>query len=232
MQILPDIYLVNGYPYGEHQNSYVIILPQGTLMIDSGDLGDPVFDRVRRNARIWDIDVDQIDHMLITHAHFDHASHAAQLQRMGAKLVANSDCAEAMALGDDRCIGYAVQGQFETCAVDRIVEDEQVLDLCGIQVRCLMAPGHAQSCTVYEILLDGRLLWFVGDVVMVEPECQNAVPGWNGGPDYDRAAYLETLRRLCHLPCDVLLPGHGPAAIGLGRQMVEMAYEHAMTHWR
>jgi hypothetical protein len=29
-----------------------------------------------------------------------------------------------------------------------------------------------------------------------------------------------------------LLPGHGPAAIGCGRRLVEMAYTEALIRWR
>jgi metallo-beta-lactamase class B len=205
MQIIPGVYLVNGFPYSQHQNSYVVRDGDLTVLVDSGDLRTDTFPLVRGNAARWGIDLTQLDYMLITHAHFDHSSHAACLQRLGSRLVASADTAEAMAAGDDRCIGYAVHDTFEPCQVDRVVSDGELLSLAGrrgghLDVHCIAAPGHAN--------------------------------GWNGGPDYDRKAYLETLRRLAHMPCDTLFPGHGPPAIGGGRRMVEMAFELAMTSWR
>jgi hypothetical protein len=56
--------------------------------------------------------------------------------------------------------------------------------------------------------------------------------GWNGGPDFCRPTYLESLRRLAHLPCDVLLPGHGAPRVGEAWRQVQMAYTKALMEWR
>jgi glyoxylase-like metal-dependent hydrolase (beta-lactamase superfamily II) len=237
MQILPNVYLVNGFPYGQHQNAYVVRAGDVRgrpvrVMVDSGDLETDTFGLVQRNCSLWGIGLEQISHMLVTHAHFDHSSHAARLQQMGAIIVANEDCADAMATGDDRCIGYAVHRSYTPCRVDRVVSDGAQLQIGGAQVRCIAAPGHAQSCMVYEVMLESRRLWFVGDVILTEPECQGVRLGWNGGPDYDRATYLKTLRELAHLECDCLLPGHGPPCIGNAKRLVEMAYTKALMEWR
>lgn len=237
MQILPDIFLVNGYPYGQHQNGYVVRLGDATVMIDSGDLDHPTFDLIVENCARWGLRVDDITHLLLTHAHFDHASHAARLQRMGVEVIANGAAAEAVAAGDDRCVGYAVSGVFEPCVVDRIVADGDVLEIGGVSIRCLEAPGHSDTCVIYDVTLRGEHLWFVGDVILVGPEVQSVALGWNGGPDYDRATYIESLRRLMHVArsasgCDHLFPGHGPAAIDQGRRVVEMAYTQALMTLR
>ena len=173
----------------------------------------------------------RVDAILYTHSHFDHASHAARIRRLGAKVVANQDGAEALASGDDRCIGYAVERAFEPCDVDRVVSDGDELEIGGSRIRCIEAPGHANSCVVYEVVMDGRRLWFTGDVVLTGPECQSVELGWEGGPDYDRPTYLETLQRLRRMDCDCVFPGHGPPCIGNGKRLIEMAYTKAMTEW-
>ena len=33
-------------------------------------------------------------------------------------------------------------------------------------------------------------------------------------------------------PCDHLLPGHGPVAIGCGRKVLEILYTEALVKWR
>ncbi len=232
MQIVPNVFLVNGFPFGQHQNGYVVRLGDDLVMIDSGDLGADTFDLVEANCSAWGIRLKEIRYLLVTHAHFDHAGHASRLQRTGVKIVTNQDGADALASGDDRCIGYAVHQQFDPCKADRVIADGEELGVGGSTIRCIEAPGHANSCVVYEIVLDGRRLWFVGDVILTGPECQTVELGWNGGPDYDRHPYLETLRRLRHMECDCLFPGHGPPCIGNGRRLVELAYTKAMTEWR
>ena len=115
MQIVPNVFLVNGFPYGRHQNSYIARLGEELVMIDSGDLSAEAFDLVEANSATWGIRLGRISYLLVTHAHFDHASHAARLQSMGVKVVANQDGADALGSGDDRCIGYAVHRRFEPC---------------------------------------------------------------------------------------------------------------------
>ena len=46
---------------------------------------------------------------------FDHASHAAELQRRGIKIAASPGTAEVLAVGNARCTGYAVQREFKSC---------------------------------------------------------------------------------------------------------------------
>lgn len=228
MQIVPNVFLVNGFPYRQHQNGYVVRLDDTLVMIDSGDLTTDTFDLVQANCATWGISLKSISCLLLTHAHFDHASHAAGIQRMGAKVVTNQDGADALASGDDRCIGHAVNRSFEPCKADRIVTDGEELEIGGSRIRCIEAPGHANSCVVYEIVLNGRRLWFVGDVILTGPECQSVELGWTGGPDYDQRTYLKTLRRLGDMECDCLFPGHGPPCIRDGKRLIEMAYAKAV----
>ena len=53
MQILPGIYLINGSPYGRHQNTYLIHREGATLLVDSGDLNDAALPDVERYAARW-----------------------------------------------------------------------------------------------------------------------------------------------------------------------------------
>jgi glyoxylase-like metal-dependent hydrolase (beta-lactamase superfamily II) len=232
MQIIPDVYLVNGIPYGQHQNGYVVRLGDTFVMVDSGDLEHPTFDLVVANCARWGIAVSDISHLLVTHSHFDHASHAAALQRRGVQIVTNRAGSEALATGDDRCVGYAVNGVFEPCKVDAVVADGDELVIGGTRIRCIEVPGHADSCVVYEVHLRGERLWFVGDVILTTQNWEAVELGWVGGPDYSRATYVESLRRLAHMPCDHLFPGHGPAAIGGAKRLVAMAYTKAMIELR
>ncbi|MDF1515265.1 MAG: MBL fold metallo-hydrolase [Anaerolineae bacterium] len=234
MQILNGIYLVNGSPYGRHQNGYLVCRNGATVMIDSGDLEDAeTLSEVERNAQRWGFSFSQVSHLFITHAHFDHASHAAHLQRRGIKIVASPATAEAMSAGDARCIGYAVQRQFEPCQVDEVIHDGKVFFVGDLAVRCHAAPGHCDGLVVYEMELDSELSWFTGDLF----EAQHAhawinLP-WTGALDFNKATYITSLTRLLeHKPCDHILPGHGPAAIGNGYRLLQMAYNQALVEWR
>jgi glyoxylase-like metal-dependent hydrolase (beta-lactamase superfamily II) len=232
VQILPNVYLVQGFCYGRHQNSYAVRTDDGPFLVDSGDLGDDSFPDLIEGCRRWGIELGDLTHMLITHAHFDHSSHAARLRAMGAKIVASPDTAEAMAAGDDRCIGYAVNQVFEPCETDIVVCDGEELAIDGVAVRCIAAPGHDAGLTIYEMQLGGETVWFCGDLIQIGHACETIELGWAGGPSYDKPTYVETLRRLAHMDCDTLLAGHGPPAIGFGKRLVEQAYTKAMLELR
>jgi len=231
MQILPGLYLVNGFPYGRHQNSYLLKTEASPIIIDSGDMQEESFETVERACQRWGFEVGDVSHLFVTHAHFDHSSHAARLRSMGALIVASEDTADAMAAGDDRCIGYAMGREFETCRTDLVIRDGEMVEVGGVAVRGIAAPGHATGLMVFEVMLGDECLWFCGDLVEVGPECGTLELGWPGGPDYDRPTYLETLRRLAHMECGTLLPGHGPPGIGLGKRLIQMAYKKAMVEW-
>jgi glyoxylase-like metal-dependent hydrolase (beta-lactamase superfamily II) len=233
MQILPGTYLINGSPYGRHQNGYLVQTGGATILIDSGDLEDAAcLPEVGRNAARWGFRLEQASHLFVTHSHFDHASHAAALQRRGIKVVASPVTARSMAAADEMCIGFAVHRAFEACRADVIVQDGEEIAIGGLKVRCLAAPGHTEGLVVYEIVLDGQRCWFVGDLLITLHAHQGVELPWTGSPDFDRARYIETLAKLVKQPCDHLFPGHGPAAIGCGKRVIEMAYTQALIQWR
>jgi glyoxylase-like metal-dependent hydrolase (beta-lactamase superfamily II) len=75
MQIVPNVYLVNGFPYGVHQNGYAVECGGEVAMIDSGDLEGDSFELVKKNCSAWGIDLARASMLLVTHSHFDHSSH-------------------------------------------------------------------------------------------------------------------------------------------------------------
>lgn len=234
MQILPGVYLINGSPYGRHQNGYLIHRDGGTVLIDSGDNDtSETLPAVERNAARWGMRLEQASHLLVTHAHFDHASHAAALQRRGLQIVSSPETAEAMETGDARCIGYAIHRLFPPCRVDIVLQDGEELRVGDLSIRSLAAPGHAAGHVVYEVVLDGERLWFCGDLLEARHAHRGIDLPWTGDPEFDRAQYIRSLARLLTLPpCDHLLAGHGPPAIGCGHYLIEEAYSEALRKWR
>jgi metallo-beta-lactamase class B len=233
VQVFPGVYLINGSPYGRHQNGYLIYRDDATIIIDSGNLEEETLPEVERNAARWRLKLEQASHLFVTHAHFDHASHAANLQKRGIKVVASPETADAIAAGDERCIGYAVQRVFEPCQTDIILQDGEKLTVGGLTVRAIAAPGHAAGLVIYEIMLDGERLWFTSDLFETVHAHRLIELPYTGSPDFDRATYIVSLKRLLALPpCDHLFPGHGPVAIGRGKRLLEMAYNEALMMWR
>ena len=81
--------------------------------------------------------------------------------------------------------------------------------------------------------LNGERIWFTGDLFESQHAHENINLPFTGAPDFNKSLYLSTLARLLKLPrCDHILPGHGPAAIGNGYRLLQMAYTEALIKWR
>ncbi len=233
MQVTPGVFLINGAPYGRHQNSWLVKQGEHAVIIDSGDLSDaPVLPEVERNAARWGLRLEDASHLLVTHAHYDHSSHAAALQRRGLKIVASPATARSMAAADGMTIAFSIHRPFEACQPDVVLEDDQTLQIGSLKFRAIAAPGHTEGLVIFETELNGEICWFSGDLIATLDGHDNVELPWNGSPDFDPALYIRSMARLIGMPCDSLFPGHGPAALGLGKKVLEMAYAAALTRWR
>lgn len=245
MQVLPGIYEINGSEFGRWQNTFLVDHAGATIMIDCGDMSNsPVVAKdhpavnglheVEENARIWGYELDQVSHLFVTHEHFDHCSHAAELQRRGVTIVASPQAAEAMAASDERVIGWAHGRPVEPCTPDVVVDHQAEVTVAGLTVRGLAVPGHSDGSMVWDIVVDGKRSWFVGDLFSTTTAHKGVLLPWMGDVNADKAEYVRSLRRLLaetEQP-DNVFAGHGPSAIGFGNLTVEMAYWEALTRWR
>jgi len=51
MQIVPGLYLISGFPYGRHQNGYLLHAADAAVVVNSGDLEDASFGTVEQACR-------------------------------------------------------------------------------------------------------------------------------------------------------------------------------------
>jgi glyoxylase-like metal-dependent hydrolase (beta-lactamase superfamily II) len=182
-----------------------------------------------------------IDAVLITHHHPDHAGNAERLRSIGARALSHPADAPYLR-GEARLSNRAVvrflwhpwyaiymlhllgKGVTRTPAVAQLDEiaDREVLDVPG-SPRVIHAPGHtAGSCA---LLLEKRSLLFSGDaLVTLDMTRGRTGPQIIRGPhteDSERA--VESLDVLAATNAETVLPGHGePWADGV-KSAVDMA---------
>ncbi len=230
MQLLPDLYLLNGFAYATHANFYLLRSDEGNVLIDSGTFPSDL-ESAERQLAVWGLNLDSVDHLLLTHAHYDHVANAATLRERGATVVAGPGDAEGIALADNRTlpyVGYPVQ----PCEVDRVVRDGDVIEAAGFRITAIHAPGHTDGCIIYEVDHAGRKVWFTGDVLMAPAEDFEAQLGWEGSEEFDRETYIESLKRLAAMRPDVVLAGHFIPYLRDGWRLVGRAYMKALLEWR
>ena len=231
MQILPDIYLADGFAYASHPNFYLVRNDGRNVLVDSGTAPDDL-ERAERNLQHWGISLDEVDALLITHSHYDNMGNAAAVRSRGARVYAGSGDAQGIEAADNRTVPYAAGFPLPPCKVDQVVEDGDVIEVSGLRFEVLHAPGHTNGSVVYQLENAGRIVWFVGDVLMSRGTDYQPELGWQGGEDFDKGSYIESLKRLSARPVDCILAGHHIPYLRDGHRLVGRSYVKALVDWR
>ena len=166
---------------GPGPNTYLF----GNRQVAGLDAG-PVIDS--HLAPIQDFADAPIRWILVTHTHPDHSP--------GASLLAKATGAEVLGMA-------APDGQHQdiTFKADRELRDGDQLVTDEFVIEAVHTPGHASNHLCYRHV--GKHWLFTGDhvidgsTVVIDP------------PDGSMKHYLQSLRRVKELNCDVLAPGHG-----------------------
>jgi glyoxylase-like metal-dependent hydrolase (beta-lactamase superfamily II) len=159
--------------------------------------------------------------LLVTHIHLDHAGDAGWWAQQGVPVVVHPlgaphliDPSKLIASAQ-RIYGGAMErlwGEILPCPEDRVMlaELDESLNLRGVDIVAWDSPGHARHHLAYQI---GKDL-LTGDVagVKLPPTHQSgflSVPA--PPPEFDREAWLATIDKLDSLPVDCLFLTHfGP----------------------
>jgi hydroxyacylglutathione hydrolase len=201
--------LIAGFPAGSWAtNCYVVASAPGEpcLIIDPGQESiDGVHDIIREH-RLAPAAV------LLTHGHIDHVWSVAPLSAEF-EVPALIHVADRYRLADpagssivaarEQLMAMTKNSLELTEPSDvRVLEDEQVLEIAGLEFTVRHAPGHTEGSVVFE----ASEVMFSGDVLFAGSIGRTDLPGGS------HELMLESLRRVILPATDdlVVLPGHGP----------------------
>ncbi|MCX6875525.1 MAG: MBL fold metallo-hydrolase [Verrucomicrobia bacterium] len=177
-------------------NGYLVETPDGNLVVDAPE-GIAAW-VAARGVRV--------DHVLLTHQHFDHVLDAAALQAAGARLHALEACSDEVTL-ESLSRKWGMPTPVAPYRIDqRLVPDaDHPMLLCGLKFSLYHIPGHAMDSVVFH--LPDLACAFSGDTLFAGSIGRTDLPGGNHRQLLDAIA-----RHLLTLPPQTrLLPGHGPA---------------------
>lgn len=237
MQLLHNIFQVSGDLVGltvdepgaiwNDCNSYVIRLPEGLLLFDTG-CGNTL-DQLFANIRYWGMDPADIRYVFLTHPHYDHAGGGHVMKGLGAHLISGKETADAVRKGDKRCCGYLYHKVFNPFEVDTTLNDGEKITVLGLEIEARLMPGHSMGCTIYSWVWEGKRVVVSGDVIGTK---LSGDFGWSGSIDFCRTKYLDSLQRMADLEIDYMLPGHGMAYFSGAKRRVEEVLNTALMEWR
>jgi len=229
MEIAPGVYSMD-QSKGGHVHAFLLDDGTGLTLIDTlfdTDAGR-VIDRIGRIDR----SVEDLEHIVLTHAHRSHLGGLATLKRLSGATV-YSHAWEADIVAGERTaqpvtpipmrplstywrvyylqLGAALgRGKHPPCPVDAMLDDG---DTVG-PITVLQTPGHTPGHLAF--WWPDRKVLFAGDAVATYPVFGPGWPAFTLNPTQHRVS----LHRMAELDMDVLAVGHGdPITAGAAERM-------------
>jgi glyoxylase-like metal-dependent hydrolase (beta-lactamase superfamily II) len=207
-----------------------LLLGEPLTLVDTGPFSDEARAALERGLAEVGVRVEDIEVVLVTHHHADHAGLAASIQRRaGAQVCAHEELAGYVShFGErveeekrffrrflaDHGVPERLRGSsngywswldtsWESCVVDTPVADGATVVAGGRNLRVLHRPGHSETDTLFVDEDGGES--FVGDHLLVTPAYAEF------GPRTQRplSRYLDNLRLLANAELGTLHTGHG-----------------------
>ena len=193
--------------------------------VGAGMGAEAIVENVRRDG----FDPTRIRHLILTHAHGDHAGGAARIRRLldDPAVYLSRAVAGFLREGNEHAVSldvakragiYPPDYALEPCDVDVELDDGATIRVGDLALRVLDTPGHSDGHVSIVLELGGQRCLFAGDVVFF------------GGKillqsiyDCRLDALIGSLRRLRELGIDVLLPGHLALSLSDGQRHIERA---------
>jgi len=191
----------------------LIASDKGLVLID-GALAESV-PQIVAHIRTLGYRIEDIKLILNTHAHFDHASGIAELQRLsGAEVVVSEWSAKVMTTGsvarDDP--QYGTIRPIARVARVRTLHNGESFRVGQLVLTAHLTPGHTPGGTswTWKSCEDGRCL----DIVYADSLSPVSAPGFKFSRDYPGAMadFAKSFAFLSTVPCDILLTPHGEAS--------------------
>lgn len=194
------------YVGSEGLSAWLITTKQGHILIDAPM--EQNVDLVEANIRALGFKVEDIELLLNSHAHIDHAAGFARIKK-------DSGAILAAAPGDRTALEKGVYVGSETVAylkfppvkVDKVLKDGETVTLGGVTLTANFTPGHSGGCTTWTFpaKVDGV-------VRKVLYACSTSVAENRLAPSEQYpgivADYRRTFDRLAKMKADIFLAPH------------------------
>ncbi|HEX5790772.1 MAG TPA: MBL fold metallo-hydrolase, partial [Luteolibacter sp.] len=173
--------------------------PEGNLLIDAPEGVDEWLEN--RGVRV--------DHVLLTHQHYDHVEGAAAMQAAGAKLHAFAPYSTTLTL-EEPARQWGMPIRVTPYTIDAFIKAGS-FEIAGLQFTAAHLPGHATDGMIFHLPAAGVV--FAGDTLFAGSIGRPDLPGG------DQQLLLDGIaRHLLTLPPQTrVLSGHGPETT-IGRE--------------
>ena len=187
--------------------SFLITTPAGHVLLDA-----PMEENVPhllRSIRALGFDPADVEILIGSHAHFDHAGGFARMKEAtGAKLLLSRADAALVERGGRGDFAFGDRGAFTPAQVDGFVADGDVVELGGVRLRMIATPGHTKGGTSWLMDVEEG-----GETYRVLFANSLSAPGYDLLDNEKYPSIMDDYRasfdRLAAIDADVFLATHG-----------------------
>ena len=184
--------------------AYLFVTPEGHILLDGGF--EQTAPLIKQSVEALGFSLDDVEILLNSHAHSDHAGGLAALREWsGAELVASIGDAPLLEAGGEEPF------PFPPVLPDRLIKDRDTVELGGTVLTGQVTAGHTPGCTTWTTALevDGepRAAVFICSVNALS-EMDLLSPD-SAYPEGRIQAFERSLERLADMPCELFLGSHG-----------------------
>ena len=172
-------------------NCYIVSNGNEAVVIDPGDEYEKIKNTLGGKT---------VKAVLLTHGHFDHTGAVNEYKKEGARVYISA-IEEYMLSDGYSCLAEPFGFPFKPLRADATFCDGDMLDLCGMQFKVILTPGHTtgSACFLRENVL------FSGDTLFQQSIGRTDFPGG----DFDTISN-SIKEKIYTLPENTLVyPGHG-----------------------
>jgi metallo-beta-lactamase class B len=194
------------YVGSEGLTSLLITTKQGHILIDAPM--EQNVDQIEANIRALGFKVEDVELLLNSHAHFDHAAGLARIKKDSGAILAAAP-GDKVALEKGVYVGSEDVAflKFPAVKVDKVLKDGETVTLGGVTLTANFTPGHSGGCTTwtFPLKVDGvvrKALYY----------CSTSVAANRLAPAEQYkgivADYRRTFDKLSKMKADIFLAPH------------------------
>jgi hydroxyacylglutathione hydrolase len=223
IEIYPQVFQILGRKRSAH--AYVIKGERRNVLFDSCLPNGQ--DHIQACLASIGLELKDIDLVLLTHEHIDHAGGVPLLSEH-AMVGAHRLAANKLSLNDEFVLmNQAFDAEAKPLHIDIFLNEGMSINLGNYELQVIHTPGHCSGAICFHEPKHHFLI--SGDVIMAEGIVGGVLQSGN------ISDYIHSLRRLAALRIDCLYPGHGRISedaqnsIALGIERLEKQLEESKT---